>query len=145
MSKPVAYRQGDYQRYLDVSKPVRVYRNLHRRCYSVMQGGIVRCYTCNVFLKNVKFIVSKAGQKRVRDEQKKNVHAFVQGYLLDDSETAVLPTYDWADVYYNPYQCEGFEDRTGQTIESAAYCEVGSPLFNDSRLYAIGQKYKDAP
>ena len=41
----------------------------------------MRCHTANVVLKDCKFIVSEAGQRRVREEKKKNVHAFVKGHV----------------------------------------------------------------
>ena len=52
--------------HINPDKPVRVYRNLHKKVISVKQDGLVCCHADNVVLQNCKFIVSKAGQKRVR-------------------------------------------------------------------------------
>ena len=71
MKKPRCETNRDVIQHIDPTKKVRVYRNLHRKCISVKQGGIVRCWTTNVVLKDCKFIISKAGQKRVRDEKRK--------------------------------------------------------------------------
>ncbi len=71
MKKPRCETNRDVIQHIDPNKKVRVYRNLHRKCISVKQGGIVRCWTTNVVLKDCKFIISKAGQKRVRDEKRK--------------------------------------------------------------------------
>lgn len=42
---------------IDPSKPVQVYRNLHKpgRIYSVRQGGKVRCYVDSITLLNARF------------------------------------------------------------------------------------------
>ena len=71
MKKPRTQKSFEIAEHIDTTKKVRVYRNLHRDCYSVKQGGIVRCHAENVTLRGCQFIVSKAGQRRVRDEQKK--------------------------------------------------------------------------
>ena len=70
-------------KHVDPSKPVRVYRNLHKQVISVKQGGLVRCHADNVVLHFCKFIVSKAGQKRVRDEKRKNVHEYIEGLVVN--------------------------------------------------------------
>ena len=56
---------------------VRVYWNLHRKCWSIQncKSGLVRGYQSCVVLEDAKFVVRKGGQKRVRQEGKKNVHA----------------------------------------------------------------------
>ncbi len=83
MTKPFVETSKEVLQYIDPTKKVRVYRNLHKDCISVKQGGLVRCHATNVVLKDCKFIVSEAGQRRVRNEKKKNVHAFVEGYVVD--------------------------------------------------------------
>ena len=71
MKKPFCENNKEILEHVDLAKPVRAYRNIHRKCISIKQDGIVRCWATNVVLENCKFIVSKAGQKRVRDEKKK--------------------------------------------------------------------------
>ena len=92
MKKPRVEKSFQIAEHIDTTKKVRVYRNLHRDCYSVKQGGIVRCHAENVTLRGCQFIVSKAGQRRVRDEQKKNVHAFIEGYVAVSYTHLTLPT-----------------------------------------------------
>ena len=87
MKKPRTQKSFEIAEHIDTTKKVRVYRNLHRDCYSVKQGGIVRCHAENVTLRSCQFIVSKAGQRRVRDEKRKNVHAFIEGYVFDTRTT----------------------------------------------------------
>ena len=79
--KPYCQKSIEVLEHIDPTKKVRVYRNLHKDCISVRQGGIVRCHSDNVVLKDCKFIVSEAGQKKVRKECKKNVHAFSEGFV----------------------------------------------------------------
>ena len=64
------------------------YRNLHRQCWSVkaLEGplkGKVIYHASDITLAWCDFKVSKAGRQRVLREQKKNVHAGVQGYMSD--------------------------------------------------------------
>ena len=92
--------------HVDTDKPVRVYRNLHKQLISVKQDGLVRCHTDNVVLHFCKFIVSKAGQKRVRDEKRKNVHAYIEGVVVDARETDNLLRFEWSTLYYNPYKTD---------------------------------------
>ena len=119
--KPRVNTSREVLAHVDGSKPVRVYRNLHKNCVSVKQGGIVRCHAENVVLKDCKFIVSLAGQRRVRYEKKKNVHSFVEGYVFDsrkadkivdgtksDKEILAGDT-GWQAVYYNPYETDHWQ------------------------------------
>tara|TARA_B100000282_G_scaffold291326_1_gene263410 strand:- start:7 stop:363 length:357 start_codon:yes stop_codon:yes gene_type:complete len=81
---------------------VRVYWNLHKKCWSCQdtKTNKVVMHTNSISLNDVKFIVRKSGQKRVREERVKNVHAFVVGTVTDD-----FP-YDMPDkwrVSYNPF------------------------------------------
>tara|TARA_B100000902_G_scaffold371452_1_gene397497 strand:+ start:403 stop:684 length:282 start_codon:yes stop_codon:yes gene_type:complete len=78
-----------------------------------------------VVLKDCKFIISKAGQKRTRDEKRKNVHAFVEGYLADVRETDKQKGFTWTESYYNPYFSDTFQEReTGEPITEAKYVDV---------------------
>jgi len=87
--------------HVDTDKPVRVYRNLHKQVISVKQGGLVRCHTNNVVLHLCKFIVSKAGQKRVRNDKRKNVHAYIEGIVVNARATESgkeVESAEWVDV-----------------------------------------------
>ena len=101
--KPFCETSKEVLAHVDASRPVRVYRNLHKKCVSVKQGNIVKCHARNVVLKDCKFIVSEAGQKRVREEGKKNVHAFIEGHVVDARKSLELLDFGWETVYYNPY------------------------------------------
>lgn len=85
---------------------VRVYFNLHNRLFSIMHGGRVVAHVPEVKLMNVKFKVSEAGRQRVLQNQRKNVHAFVEGTFdhLPKGDHELLPE----GVTYNPYKYETF-------------------------------------
>ena len=103
---------------IDYSKRVYVYWNLHRKLWSVRQSGTVVDHAGLLSLRDCKFLVGKAGQARVRREGKKNVHAGVSGYLLEDP--CFVDRAVWNGLYdnrvwvkYNPYKNDTFVQRTG--------------------------------
>lgn len=105
-SKPFVTKSKDVLPYIDGSKPVYVYRNLHRKCLSVRQDGIVKCHAENVVLMDCEFKVSIKGRNRVRDEKKKNVHAGIKGMVVSASRANELLDFGYEDVYYNPYKTD---------------------------------------
>ena len=137
MKKPRVQKSNEIAQHIDLTKKVRVYRNLHKNCFSVKQDGLVRCHADHVTLRDCKFIVSKAGQKRVRDEGRKNVHAFVEGVLADTREADAIVDgtksdaemdagkSDWQKAYYNPYTCDTFINQyDGSPLEQALYADM---------------------
>jgi len=126
--KPHVTRNSEVAQHIDPTKKIRVYRNLHKNCFSVKQDGLVRCHADHVTLQDCKFIVSKAGQKRVRDEKKKNVHAFVEGLLVDTREADAIvdgAKWFWQKAYYNPYTCDTFINQyDGSPLETAIYADM---------------------
>ena len=110
-----------------------VYRNLHQQCWSVKSltgrnygRAIMHCSA--VDLTCAHFKVNEKGRLRVIEEQAKNVHAGVVGYLeaahvmterydflgeatrLDCGSTGWGDPYDprWREVTYNPYKYDSF-------------------------------------
>ena len=110
---------------IDVSKPVEVYRNLHKKCWSIRQGGKVKVHTSYLCLQDVKFVVQPAGRQKVLDEQKKNVHAYVKGYLISARESnRITEDIEWTCdvVSYNPYKhpyftCGEFEVVRAEVVD----------------------------
>ena len=88
---------------------VRVYRNLTRECWSIQEktskGWRVIGHQHHLILKDARFIVSKAGQARVRREGKKYVHAYVEGELV----SAIERPKSGRTIRYNPYFSDTFE------------------------------------
>lgn len=85
-------------------KQVRIYRNLHKKLYSVQEKvhgrwKVVK-HTNDINLRNVCFKVSETGRQRVLSEKRKNVHAFIIGELFPFAPKT--PT-QCVEVTYNPY------------------------------------------
>jgi len=118
-----------------------VYRNLRYRdehVYSVRKDGLVEGTALCVVMdgipdkKPVKFAVGDKGCQRVRDEERKNVHAVIRGYIINavwrydgmdafelgwandaakemkEREMDKREGYDWMEVTYNPYEYRTF-------------------------------------
>lgn len=107
-------------RSLQLDKKVRVYRNLNNKKLSVMQNGLVIGHTDVITLSDATFIVNEAGRQRVIKENRKNVHAFVEGwfvpsYLFKGEKT----------VTYNPYNFPTFIVAWEKTpVYKAEYCTI---------------------
>jgi hypothetical protein len=138
--------------YIDTSKPVEVYRNLHKNCFSVRQSGIVCCHTTEIVLGTltactedvrVALTVGKKGRERVIKEGRKNVHAFARGYFCPDLNRGgielielVWPYDSW--IKYNPYKFETFVDMWERPVTE---CEILRCKFmgNIPTLNAYGE------
>ena len=88
---------------------IRAYYNLHRKCFSVQdyQTGLVSEHTYQLFVTNAMFVVRKSGNERVKQEGKKNVHAFVNG-IRTKYRQGVMPDFASYKVRYDPYTMDYF-------------------------------------
>ena len=87
----------------------RVYFNVREKNLSVLdyKTNKVTKKVTQAYLTNALFVVRKSGNKRVREEGRKNVHAFVNGIIqpkLDD----VMPQHEVCRVRYDPYTMDCF-------------------------------------
>lgn len=91
---------------------VRVYRNLTRKTYSILdpRTGRVLGYSPEFTLAKATYKVSEAGRDRVRRTGRKTVHAFVEGHLTGDYVGWVIPQ---GTVHYNPRTHDTFTDERG--------------------------------
>jgi len=140
MNKPKVKTSKEVIEHINPERPVFVYRNLHKKCLSVQQDGIVRCHVDNIVLEGAEFKVSKAGQKRVRDEKKKNVHAKVKGMVV--ANPSEILSLEWNSVYYNPYKTDEFTD-TGNSryVASALFADIDA----QDGILALAPKYFATP
>lgn len=121
-------------------KRSQVYFNLHKSCFSVQQSGKVYAHAEGVLMENVRFNVSKAGQRKVRETGRKNVHARVTGYppspikFTENYGVTLSPELvqfcridinslqgsGWHTATYNPYKNDTFVDTvTGEALHDA--------------------------
>lgn len=69
-----------------LGKQVRVHLNLHNGCYVVTIAQRVVGYSPALHLTGVTSKVSKAGYAKCREEQSRNVHAYLEGTLVGAGE-----------------------------------------------------------
>jgi len=107
---------------IDPNKKIEVYFNLHKKTWSVRQSGRVVGHTDYIQVKNPQYVVSKKGNERVRREKKKNVHAFVRGYVTES--LPYMPNRQKF-VSYNPYKNNSFVIRnTDDSICSSPFAAL---------------------
>lgn len=97
---------------------VEVYKNLHKGCWSVRHKGKVVDYADIVFLRDAKFVVQPGGRKRVLEEQRKNVHAWVKGERIERPPRNLKFE---SVAMYNPYKYETFVNIMKEPIREAKY------------------------
>jgi hypothetical protein len=116
---------------------VAVYFNLHKNIFSVQSRekesyGRVIDHVESVVLEAPTFVVRQAGRKKVIEEKKKNVHAFVVGTIAQGVETLSKEEI----VTYNPYKYTSFvKEDTREKVSSAEYSVIrfgvdGKPLIS---------------
>ena len=109
-------------------KKVRVYWNLHKNVWSIQdcKSGLVIDHMSDLVLEDAKFVVRKGGQKRVREQGKKNVHAFAAGrFSLKNGLASYVK--GARRVTYNPYVNETFVfAETGEPVTDAYVVTMGS-------------------
>ncbi len=112
-------------RKIDFTKPVFCYRNLHRKDngFSIKQNKQVIAHGYNFALNNVEFVVSKAGQTKVRNTFIRNIHAYAKGFLILETKNIKRGRH----IVYNPYVHEGFmiEDEKVLTLNKVLFTNAG--------------------
>ena len=113
---------------IDTTKPVAVYRNVTRNCFSVQQkvnGSLkVLAHVPCLYLTDVEYKVSEKGRQRVLKNKQKNVHAKLHGYIssvrsLEDA--IVWGNKEFRRVWYNPFLTDQFKDIKSQTTMTRSY------------------------
>jgi len=121
------------------------YRNLHKDTWSRMDRGRVVGHPTAALLEMVEFRVRPGGRKRVLEERKKNVHAFVvAGEVIAEDFLPCRDTYVlnlvakeplWIEIMYDPYKFSSFVVKGAGTRVSNAQQAVLQP---DMTLWARG-------
>lgn len=91
---------------ISIGARVRVHYNLHRGDFSVIdKTGRVICNVETITLRDVEFRVSEAGRARTVARNRRTVHAYAVGYVLDLGAcdvSSLIP------VTYNPHRAAHF-------------------------------------
>lgn len=124
--KPMVQTSKEVLEHIDPTTKVRVYYNLHKSCLSIQQYGLVKCHAQNIVLKNFQAIVNKKGQERVRREKSKNVHSYIEGFVIDPKETWKNKFgFHWSELYYNPYKTDFWtEKESGRFVDCGQYADI---------------------
>jgi len=104
----ILLNQADKRYKIDYSKPVKVYRNLHKGCWSIKQNGLVKAHSDEINLFKCEFLVNEKNRQKVIKEKRKNVHAFVKGHLWNYFNLHLVNLIKQAS--YNPYKRGSFFD-----------------------------------
>jgi hypothetical protein len=89
-----------------------------------------------MILNNVTFAVQPAGREKVRQEKRKNVHAFVRGDMtwiaspmesLEDYTLDNMARQGYNRVTYNPYKHESF-----------VVVNTGEPIYKATQVVIVG-------
>jgi hypothetical protein len=147
-----------------------VYRNLHFRdetVYSVRKEGLVEGHALMIIMDGttkhpIKFAVGPKGNQRVRDEERKNVHAVIRGHIVNavwhtsdlwvdpfemghaedackhfkDQYMTERDGYKWIEVVYNPYKYRTFMTRDTNPLRATE--DVYEPILT-ARTVIIGE------
>jgi hypothetical protein len=121
--------QGYKGRSVSLGQRVRVYRNLHRNGeFSIMDAktGLVLVHGPVVLLANVRYHVNKGGRLRVLRDNKKYVHAWVEGDFVraggpTEEEMGSVP---WGVGFYNPRKTATFCDPDTHEVLDGDYTHV---------------------
>jgi hypothetical protein len=132
---------------------VQVYRNLNNGLISIqdLSTGLVLGHASAIDLQEANFIVREAGRQQVIREQRKNVHAFVRGKVIDVRNFKPFKgrgegieddsPYAWMNstklqrgsmlvtttrVSYNPYKAPHFVTPEGDEVDYAQLCTIQS-------------------
>lgn len=108
---------------IDHNHRVHVFKNWKHNCYSIMQHGVVVASARQVRLGDVEFRVRDTGRERMLQRQKKNLHAYAIGRLLDfvhPTQERNLESVEGRSVFYDPYRFAYFADRETQALVAGA-------------------------
>ena len=126
-------------REIDYNKKVYVYRNLNCKSederYSIMQNGLVVAHGYSFYLHDVEFVVRKSGKINAIIKKKRNVHAFIKGFMgIGEKKSG-----EYHPVTYDPFSKYGFiyKKNGKQLKKSDAVCFkknavlCSKPIFYD--------------
>jgi hypothetical protein len=108
---------------IDFSKPVRVFKNPKLGCYNIMQGGLIKATARQIRLSDAEFLVRESGRQLMLKKNRRTIHAYIQGHLVDFShpnEAKTINNLGGRQATYNPYRFASFVDRETEAPLSQA-------------------------
>ena len=115
-----------------------IYRNLHTHTWSQVDRstGLVASHPHEALILDASFVVQPAGNKKVRKDKKKLVHAFVRGRSFSEHLPNTLEDIGdgWQRITYNPYKHTTFVLAEGEVPVSTAKAVV---LKADGTAWAL--------
>ncbi len=113
---------------IDPNKPVRVFLNHKHRCYSIFQNGAIRASARQVRLEDVEFRVRESGREKMLRENRRTIHAFAVGRLVDhvhpSDRERDLGGLAGRKVRYNPREAGCFMDvQTREPVSNATLAQ----------------------
>ena len=144
----ICYRYGTDE---DVLKSIKVgvYRNLNNGLVSIkaLEGehkGKVIAHAEGILLKGCSFKVGEKGRQRVLREKRKNVHAYVEGFVASIKGERRYREFLGTKANYNPYYMDSFytEEKKGlrKKLKGAEYCGV----YKSGLMWVKKPEYKDS-
>ena len=126
---------------LDPREKVSVYWNLQKRMWSIKQRGFVVAHSRSISLKNAFPEVQKAGQIRVVKEKRKNVHAWITGYIAHGNANWFMESgleYGTYKASYDPYKAPAFFLTRVDTINQfEAILDVPGPYLGYTFMTSV--------
>lgn len=96
-------------RTINLDKPVMVYRNLHKKMYSIKQNKVVVAHAERLCLASFECIVNESGRQKVLQTKQKNVHAYIKGkYATSGMGTSAERNDLPAVIKYSPFKNKTF-------------------------------------
>lgn len=74
--------KGYKDREINLNKPVKVYRNLHKKCWSIKQGNVVIGHANYLILKDCIFTVNQYSRNKVIEHRKRMCMPLLLAILL---------------------------------------------------------------
>ena len=113
-----------------MERKVYVYKNLHRKVWSVRgKSGRVIGHSLQLTLRDCKMVVGEKSRQRVIRDKRKNVHAGIRG-IMHDHRPSDYRT--WRKITYNPYKAGYFYDIESDEPVHESECVV----FDEQEIFA---------
>ena len=117
------------------SMKVKVYFNLHRKLFSVVdvKTGKVIGHSLGLSLNDPEFRVQQGGRQRVLREQRKNVHA----YIIGEQDLSYSIPSEAIQTTYNPYKYNSFVLKHNEQPLTKAYKTFLQVKNNKGYIYTL--------